>query len=486
MAMNLSTLLATEMIIEIFRGLERRDLKATRLVCRRFEAAASPLLFTKAYIAARRGVIDVFKQITSHHIFSNYIREVIYDASCFEPSIAASIDNFSQTSISTGVLRYYTPPNDAMRRDYETYVRLFDEQERILSDELPIALENAFKVSRNIRRVTFADFSRKAYILGDRAEDFGEVFHSRCNSDSWIHGLTEITNLQRLSRKFGAFTLFMKALSGSASLQSVECFAVGDGASSSENSSSSGIPHTFFSRRCDELPRGVFEGLRHLRKLDLSILLMRTTASGDEKLEVDALKELLNTADCLEELRLIRSDCPAPSKLPQKLDNLSLELLCGSKTWKNLRTLELRHFELQSSEVLNFLRRHRHCLRNIDMDDLVLLDYRNWISFCEFVHVEYPNLHIAPYAWSGHRFILLGTTESSDRKAVPIDWAKLERVAASDDSETASDDSDSDVDWIFGDSSGSYSDNESFTDNVSTTSEELEFSEGSDNDPELD
>lgn len=190
-AMNPWTGLAIEMVIEIFSHLERRDLKAARLFCRRFETLASPRLFTKAYIAARRGVMDFFKQITSHSVLSTHIREIIYDASWFEPSVAASLKNFSQTSIARGV-KYSTPPKArVVRRHYKTYVRLFKEQERILSDELPGTLVIAFTVPRNLQRVTFADFSRKPYILGDRAKDFGNVFHSRCNSDSWIHQLTD-------------------------------------------------------------------------------------------------------------------------------------------------------------------------------------------------------------------------------------------------------------------------------------------------------
>lgn len=482
-AIDPSTLLSTEMVIETFSYLERGDLKAVRLVCRRFDTLASPSLFTKAYIAARRGVMDVFKQITSHPVLSNYIREIIYDASWFEPSIAASLEIFSQSLIARGA-RFNSPTkSDQVRRDYKTYVRLFDEQERIISDELPMALDVAFKFRRHIRRVTFADFSRTAYLVGDKAEDFGNAFHSRCGLDSWKTELTYDENLQRLPRKFGTFILLMKALSASASLESVECFSAGDGALSSENTSSSGIPHIFFSARCEALPRGVYDGLRHLRRLDLSILIMGTTTREVINVEVDALKELLNMADCLEELRLINANCPPPRP---RHKSASLIMVCGSKTWKNLRTLELRHFKLESLEVLHFLRRHKHCLRKIDIDDLALLDSKNWLSFCESVHIEYPNLHISPNSKETQSidgqftsFTIIGTTDAREGEAVPIDWVKLKRLIANNGY-------DRDVDWIFGDESGSYSDNESFTDNDSSTSEELQFSAGSDDDTDLD
>lgn len=481
MTMNSLSSLIPEMVNEIFSYLEPKDLKTVRLVCRRLKTLASPLLFTKAYIAARRGVMDVFKQITSHPVLSNYIREIVYDASWFEPSVAASIKNFSQTSIARGVRYKSRPSAKVERREYETYLRLFDEQEQILSDELPAALDIAFKVLSNIRRVTFADFSRHAYILGDRAEDFGEAFHSRCNSDSWIHKLSDIPNLQRLARKFGPFKLLLKSLSASASLDSVECFSAGDGLFGSEDSTSSGIPHIFFSSKYKQLPPGVFHGLHRLRKLDLSIVMMATRLG--EEIEVDALKELLNMADGLEELRLVRSfTYPLPPEF-QKEPRLTMASVCGSKTWKNLRTLELHNFRLKSSEVLRFLRRHRHCLQKIDMDEYLLLDKEMWLSFCKSIHIEYPSLYIIPLGWSnsfGHtRWILHGTTDTPEGEAVPVDWAKIKRV-------TTSDEFDVDVDWIFPDQSGSYSDNESFTETVSTTSEELEFSAGSDDDSDLD
>ena len=75
MATDPSTLFTPEMVIEILSYLERRDLKALRLVSRPFETFASPRLFTKAYIAARTGVMDVFIHITSHPVFCHYIEK---------------------------------------------------------------------------------------------------------------------------------------------------------------------------------------------------------------------------------------------------------------------------------------------------------------------------------------------------------------------------------------------------------------------------
>lgn len=103
--------------------------------------------------------------------------------------------------------------------------------------------------------------------------------------------------------------------------------------------------------------------------------------------------------------------------------------------------------------------------------------------FCQSVHAEYRNLHIAPNSLrNGCRITIVGTTDASEGEAVPIDWANLERLIRNGNH-------DEDVDLVFEDESGSYSENESFliSPEVSTTiSEELEFSAGSDDDSDLD
>ena len=105
------------------------------------------------------------------------------------------------------------------------------------------------------------------------------------------------------------------------------------------------------------------------------------------------------------------------------------------------------------------------------------------LFFCQSVHAEYRNLHIAPDSLrNGCQIPIVGTTDASEGEAVPIDWANLERLIRNGNH-------DKDVDLIFEDESGSYSENESFLvfPEVSTTSsEELEFSAGSDDDSDLD
>jgi hypothetical protein len=69
------------LILDHFVG---TDLKSTRLTSKIFENLASPLLFTTAYVAARRGVLDVFKNLTTHPVLCNYVKTMVVDGSWYD------------------------------------------------------------------------------------------------------------------------------------------------------------------------------------------------------------------------------------------------------------------------------------------------------------------------------------------------------------------------------------------------------------------
>jgi hypothetical protein len=64
--MAASTTLPNEIWLEILSYCSKRDLKALRLTSeKKFEMLASKLLFTTAYVAARRGILDIFMKLTT-------------------------------------------------------------------------------------------------------------------------------------------------------------------------------------------------------------------------------------------------------------------------------------------------------------------------------------------------------------------------------------------------------------------------------------
>ena len=64
--MDASTALPNEIWLEILGYCSKKDLKTVRLTGEKhFETLASQQLFTTAYVAARRGVLDVFMKLTT-------------------------------------------------------------------------------------------------------------------------------------------------------------------------------------------------------------------------------------------------------------------------------------------------------------------------------------------------------------------------------------------------------------------------------------
>ena len=66
----------------MFGYLSKRDLKAVRLSGSHYLGSlASSLIFTTAYIAARKAVLNTFMALTTHPEFCNYVKEIVYDSS---------------------------------------------------------------------------------------------------------------------------------------------------------------------------------------------------------------------------------------------------------------------------------------------------------------------------------------------------------------------------------------------------------------------
>ncbi|MCJ1264678.1 hypothetical protein MMC22_004552 [Lobaria immixta] len=79
--------LPNEVLLMIFKLLDKSDLKAIRCACKFFESSVSPLLFDKIYISPHRINMDVFRQITEHSDLCRYPRELVYDVQRFKANI---------------------------------------------------------------------------------------------------------------------------------------------------------------------------------------------------------------------------------------------------------------------------------------------------------------------------------------------------------------------------------------------------------------
>ena len=81
-------LLPTEVFLEIFRYLEKDDLKSVRLVSRSCSHWVSDSLFDTVYISAHKEDFDVFNSLAKHPYLSKCVRHLKYDTSRFTSSIS--------------------------------------------------------------------------------------------------------------------------------------------------------------------------------------------------------------------------------------------------------------------------------------------------------------------------------------------------------------------------------------------------------------
>ena len=80
----ISCQLPAELLHNIFGCLNRQDIRATRQVCKTFNARASPFLIRAAWISTQWRDLRILEAISRHEIFSKSVQEIIYDISFYQ------------------------------------------------------------------------------------------------------------------------------------------------------------------------------------------------------------------------------------------------------------------------------------------------------------------------------------------------------------------------------------------------------------------
>ena len=239
--------LPPELQLNVVSHLRKKDLKAMRLVSKEYEAAASPFLFDKAYLAARQGVLNTFIKLTSHPMFSKYVREFFYDSSWFDPDIAESFHNYAHLPLSRRSKK--TCMNPLSRAGHNEYIKLFDDQSEIHDiEEIYHLLKAALRNTPNLKRIVFADMSRRAFLPGDEIENlesFAARIYSRTADEYRSDDIKWETRRNDLRREYGGFDMLMRALSEE-DISSVQDFAIGKGQHSCDDRSLEGISQMMF------------------------------------------------------------------------------------------------------------------------------------------------------------------------------------------------------------------------------------------------
>ena len=92
-----------ELKVAVLAWLDKRDLKAVRLVSREWSALATSPLFDKVYVSCRATDLEVFRNITRHPVISAGVRELVYDGSFFIKNLSFS-GYFDQVFVAVRLL----------------------------------------------------------------------------------------------------------------------------------------------------------------------------------------------------------------------------------------------------------------------------------------------------------------------------------------------------------------------------------------------
>ena len=388
--------LPNELVDVILDYVTQRDLKNLRLAGRWHLAdLASPKLFTTAYIAARRGVIDVLAGLAGHPVLRYHVRTFVFDSSYLDPEIHGDLsgDDWS----------------DAVEVVHEdkALALAFAHQEYIQTRELISALDDAFASFPNIQKVVYADMARTACLPGDTlgsAASLPESNHpllQRLLSGKFRKGLSECCFVRSCGKKHLNF--HRRQYKGlvdlwyfMGQLDSLSELSLGSNALAPNTA---GIPYFFLDKDTwgfDQLLHRV----RRLRKLDITLCfpsLERDSSrpnvglsTENRKLDYRGLKKLLECAERLEELYLSGEVDVA---------TLSLERFWPNRTLKSLRILHLRTTAASYEKLSELIWCNRHNLRHLQLDDFNLTT-KGWPSISEFVQEHAPNLNVVyGYTW---------------------------------------------------------------------------------------
>ena len=380
--MDASKVLPNELWIQILSSLEKYELKALRLAGERHLCSLSvSLLFTTAYIAARKGVLETFTTLTTHPVFREYVREVVFDSSFFKPELL---------------------PQYAEQKCGPALTAMFGEQEHIQKNELFDRVDDAFKCLSHIRKVVYADMSRTSYLPGDLNDpswgyDFldGPLIR-RSETPKFVENI-ECCNYTGeyecrscpfhsnwFRRQYGSLIVLMQVLKKHSADKLVE-LSLGNNLLAYK---ADGIAHLFFnSNASHEIIHPFTTVIRGLRKLELTISRFPPIDISPSRIFIPdpELQNALMLAEGLEELTISGGHTAW----------LYMTAVFGTAIWSKLRFLKLVYFDGIIDDLEDLLCRHASTLFQAIIDQF---DSRgsdpDWARLGENIQKRAPKLKL--------------------------------------------------------------------------------------------
>lgn len=419
----MSSLLPNEVWDLVLGYVTKRDLKALRLTGRwHLGNLASPKLFTTAYIAARRGVIDALAGLANHSTLRHHVKVFIFDSFYLNPDIHGEPSGNDWSKVIEVV------------HEDKLLALAFANQEYIQTCELRPTLEYALKAFPNIEKVFYAESPYLSCLPGDMSD--------RCMSISGSHQLDlsrckfrerdySCCLAEECGRKHSNF--YRRQYSGLTTLleviQELDLSRVSELSLGSSDAATyaAGIPDFFFSQNLKTIDP-LLKIIMGLRKLDISMSFLSLSSNtlhanaGQSTANIGhefaGLRRVLASAEKLEELYLSGE---------VNVASLSLENVWPDGAVGSLKTLRLRTTEASYTKLSKLIWCYKHTLKLLELDDFNLLT-EGWPAISKFAQLHAPGLTVV-YGYTWFQGITRSITWSPHKKAASAEPPSGDAVA---------------------------------------------------------
>ena len=366
-----------EIWTRVYGLLDKKDLKAVRLVGGPLGSpVASSLLFTTAYIAARKGVLNTFVALITHPEICNYVKRIVYDSSYIDENLLIVADETNCES---------------------TLVRMIHEQEHIRLHDLQPCLEQALHSLSNLKSIYYADMSRVSCLPGDVADaswnfDYSEgplILRGRSTLKRYVVSFQVqkdgYPDQRQIHGQYGGLAILLDVLSRFPDSY-VEEVVVGE---NKDAAIRGGIPSAFLTTGIEiNMIEQMVSAFGPLRKLTLWLSMPfrdSTTVVDPPKDSLrGGLRKVLTSMELLEELTIG--------------SGYGTRALCLIETfsqhiWRKLRILSLHNFTGTVQELGDLMERHANSLRQMTIDYFFSRS-GTWDRFATALPVIAPDLDL--------------------------------------------------------------------------------------------
>jgi hypothetical protein len=372
---NMLVTLPTELILNIFRLVDKAGLKTLRLVSKRCNAIAPEILFSSVSASPHTQDLEILRLISEHEDFRHYVREITYFEVYF---------HFGRHPI-IGACSMFKPYSIFEPIESETL------EDPTLRPEVHVStIASAIAKMPNLRRLVLKNHwlpprDHSSYIYSD--EEMGNTALHGPRTSRGFDPMPEKPYGVAVGREGREFDYGFEVMSNALEISGVhlQSFSVDYVQGKDLNWLPDGLHLDTFLKMSPRDVEHACNAFRHLRQISLSLSRWVNNTSG----ATDNLAKILATTENLEDLKLNFGHT--------RLLGAHLKDLFGTCTWRRLRTLRLSNALVDGKELANIVYRHRKTLKSLHLWRIYLENdwwtwaesVQPWISSCSLERIEF-------------------------------------------------------------------------------------------------